>query len=128
MAVEFSLLERNRVANNLFGGADFEIRAYSNTISSTGTGGTEINAAGYSPIQITNNTTNFPLAANGTRANAVAFQKTFTAPASIASVGIFSAAGDFLARRVYATPLEVAAGQNWSFAVGSITFTPTNPS
>ena len=128
MPAEYSLLERNRIANNLFGGADFEIRAYSNTISNTGTGGTEIDADGYSPIEITNNLTNFPLATTGTRTNAVAFSKTFTEDAEIVSIGIFSSSGDFLARRVLDEPLEVAAGQQWRFPIGSINFTPTNPS
>lgn len=127
MATEYSLLERNRIANNMFGGEDFEIRAYSNTISATGTGGTEITAAGYSPIEIENNTTNFPLATAGTRANVVAFSKTLTAAATIVSIGIFSEDGDFLARKVFDAPLTVEAGQLWRFPVGSITYTPQNP-
>lgn len=126
MPVEYSLLERNRIANNLFGGANFEIRAYSNTISATGTGGTELSGDGYSPIAITNNLTNFPTATNGVRANAVAFEKTFTAQKTIASIGIFSATGDFLARKVLMTSLVVGANQNWKFPVGSITFEPQN--
>lgn len=127
MPAEFSLLERNRIANNLFGGANFEIRAYSNTISATGTGGTEIAVSGYSPIAIVNNTTNFPTATTGTRANAVAFEKTFAAAATIVSIGFFSSTGDFLGRKILPAPLVVGAGQNWRFPVGSITFTPTNP-
>lgn len=125
---EFALTERNRIANDLFGGEDFEIRAYSNTISGTGTGGTEIDADGYSPIEIVNDTTNFPAATTGTRTNAVAFEKTLTEDATIVSIGIFSSGGDFLARKVLTAPLEIEAGQKWRFPVGSITFTPTNPS
>ncbi len=125
---EYSLLERNRIANNLFGGADFTIKAYSDTISALGSGGTELTAAGYSPILILNNTTNFPLATTGTRSNAVAFQKTLTAAATIVSIGIFAtASGDFLARKVLTVPLTIDAGQNWRFNIGSITFAPTNP-
>ena len=127
MAVEFSLLERNRIANNLFGGANFVIRAYSNQISATGTGGTELVNAGYSAIAVENNTTNFPLATNGTRSNSVAFERAFTESGSIASVGIFAENGDFLARRVYDQPLVVEAGQNWRFPPLSISFTPGNP-
>lgn len=128
MAVEFALTERNRIANDLFGGEDFEIRAYSNTVSSTGTGGTEITADGYEPIEIENNTTNFPNATLGTRSNAVAFEKTLTEEATIQSIGVFSSGGAFLARKVLTPPLAVEAGQKWRFPVGSITFTPTNPS
>lgn len=127
--LEFSIIERNRLANDLFGGADFTIKAYSNTISSTGTGGTEITAAGYSAIAVTNNTTNFPAATTGTRASAVEFTKSFTADASIKSIGIFKTSdGTFLARKVYDTPLAVLAGQDWRFPIGSITYTPQNPS
>ncbi len=126
--VEFSLFERNRIANNLFGGADFEIRAYSDTISSTGTGGTEIDADGYEPIEIENDTTNFPTATTGARTNAVAFQKQFTEAATIASMAVFSSGGDFLARIVPSSPLEVGGGEYWRFPIGSITFTPSNPS
>lgn len=127
MPAEYSLSERNRIANDLFGGVDFEIRAYSDTIAADGTGGTEIDADGYSPIEIVNDLTNFPTATTGTRANAVAFEKTFTEAAEIVSIGVFSDTDDFLARRVLDAPLEVEAGQKWRFPVGSITFTPTNP-
>ena len=124
---EFSLLERNRIANSLFGGVDFVIKAYSDTVSATGTGGTEITAGGYSPIAVTNNTTNFPIASTGTRSNAVEFSKTFTSAGTIQSIGIFAAGtGDFLARKILATPLAVGAGQSWRFPVGSFTFTPQN--
>lgn len=128
MPAEFSLLERNRIVNDIYNGADFEIRAYTNTISATGTGGTEVAVSGYSPIQIANNTANFPLAVNGTRSNAVAFSKTFEAGASIVSIGIFATvSGDFLGRQVYAQPLEVEAGQLWRFPIGSISFAANNP-
>jgi len=126
MAAETSILERNRILNDIYNGEDFEIRAYSDTISSTGTGGTEIIAAGYSPIEIANNTTNFPAATTGARANAVAFSKTFTEAATIVSYGIFSADGDFLGRQILDAPLEVDAGQFWRFPIGSITFAVNN--
>lgn len=126
--IEFSLIERNRVANNLFNNANFTIRAYSNTIGADGAGGTELTSAGYSAINITNDLTNFPTATNGTRSNAVEYYRDFTADGSISSIGIFNTAtGEFLARKVYATPFLVTNGQRWRFAVGSITFTPTNP-
>ena len=126
--IEFSLLERNRIANDLFGGADIVIKAYSNTISNTGTGGTEITADGYEPIEITNDTTNFPSATTGTRSNAVVFQKQFTEEATIVSMAIFNSDGDFLARNVLSVPLVIGENEYWRFAVGAIVFTPTNPS
>lgn len=125
--IEFSLTELNRIANDLFGGVDFEIRAYSDTLQADGTGGTELTASGYSPIAVTNDTTNFPTATTGTRANAVVFTKTFDAAATIVSIGVFTSTGGFLARDVLATPLAVEAGQIWRFTVGSFSFTPTNP-
>lgn len=128
MPTEYSIIERNRIANDMFGGFDFEIRAYSDTVGADGTGGTEIDADGYEPIEITNDTTNFPLATTGTRENAVVFSKTFDEAATIVSIGIFAAGGDFLARKVFDEPLEIEAGQLWRFPVGSITFTPQNPS
>lgn len=125
---EYSLLERNRIANNMFGGVNFKIRAYSDTISATGTGGTEITAGGYSPIEIVNNAANFPLATNGQRTNAVAFEKTFTTQATIVSIGIFATvSGDFLGRKILDAPLVIAAGQIWRFPIGSIIFAPVNP-
>ena len=127
--IEFALVERNRIANDLFGDANFTIKAFSNIISNTGTGGTEITAAGYSPIAVTNDTTNFPAATTGTRSNAVAFERDFTADASILSLGFFKTSdGTFLARKVYDAAFLVSAGQKWRFAAGSIVFTPTNPS
>lgn len=126
MALEFSLVERNRIANDFFGGEDIVIKAYSNTISATGTGGTEITADGYEPIAITNNTTNFPVATTGTRSNAVEFSKAFTEDASISSYGIW-AGSTFLGRVVFSSPFVVSAGQNWRFPVSSITYTPQNP-
>lgn len=127
MPAEISLIERNRIADDMFSGEDFEIRAYSNTVSATGTGGTEITAAGYSPISITNNTTNFPAATTGTRTNAVVFQKQFTAAATIVSMAIFSASGVFLARKIPASPIAVGAGEYWRFNVGAISFAVNNP-
>jgi hypothetical protein len=129
MGLEYSIVERNRLANDLFGGADFTIKAYSNTISATGTGGTEITSAGYSPIAVANNTTNLPAATTGTRTNAVEFFKSLTADASIKSIGIFKTSdGTFLARKVYDSPLAVLAGQDWRFPVGSMNFSFNNPS
>lgn len=124
---EYSLLERNRIANNLFGGVDFEIRAYSDIVSDTGTGGTEITVAGYSPIAVANDATNFPPATDGSRANAVEFAKNFTAAATIVSIGIFAAvSGDFLARKILDAPLTIAAGESFRFPVGSFTFAAQN--
>lgn len=124
---EYALVERNRIANNLFGGVNFEIRAYSDIVSDTGTGGTEITAAGYSPIAVANDTTNFPLATLGTRENAVEFSKTFTQSATIVSLGIFAAvSGVFIARQILAAPLVIPAGQTWRFPIGSFSFTPQN--
>lgn len=129
--LEFSLSERNRIADNLFGGENFTIKAFSGVIAADGTGGTEITAAGYAAIAVTNNTATFPNASNGTRANAVKLPSTFleiTADFTVLSLGFFKTSDNtFLARKVFDVPFEVYNGQSFGFQIGAITFTPTNP-
>lgn len=134
MSFEFSLFERNRIVNAMFGGAaytpatSFKVKAYSNTISLTGTGGTEITSAGYSEINVPNNTTIFPTTTTGAKASTAEYTRPLTADASIKSIGVFDQDGNFIGRKVYATPLAVLAGQDWRFPVGSITPSVQNPS
>lgn len=133
MAFEFSLRERLRIANSVFGGATytpvgtFTIKAYSDTVGIDGTGGTELTAAGYSAITLANNTTNFPTATALPKSNAAPVHRDLTAAASIKSIGVFDESGNFFGRKVYATALAIAAGQQWRFAIGSISFNPLNP-
>lgn len=130
MSLEFALSIRNDIANTkFFNNEDFTIKAFSDVVNTSGAG-TEITAAGYAAIEVTNDLTNFPTATIGTRSNAVILETAeFTEDASITSIGIYKTSDDtFLARKVYDTPLEVSIGQKWRFPVGAFYFTPTNPS
>lgn len=133
--VEFSLRERLKIANAIFGGEAYVIpetytlKAYSNTIALDGTGGTELDNDGYSAIEFDNDTTMFPHATSTLpKASAVEYHKDFEEDASIQSEGLFDEDGHLVLRVVYDPPLEVLAGQQWRFAVGAITLNPRNPS
>lgn len=130
--LELSAEQLAVISNNMFGGVNFTIRAYSNVIGADGTGGAEITAAGYVPIAVTNNLTTFPAAdaANTSRSNAVKLPDPFMAITenfSILSYGIFKTSnGEFLGRKVLDAPYDVTDGQSFGFPVGSFTYEGTS--
>ncbi len=130
MALEISNFEKARRANQAFGGGSytaatsFEVKAFYTVVDLDGLG-TECDAAGYAPIEITNNTTNFPSTTTGIKTLAVAHSSdTFTEDSDdILSFGIFDQLGNLIARKVLSSPLVVENGQSLTIAVSDLTFT-----
>jgi hypothetical protein len=96
------------------------------TPSDTG-GGTEVTGGSYARKAVTNNATNFPAAAAGSKSNGVA-QSFVTATASwgtIVAFGVFDAAtaGNLLWWGAISPTKVVDNGDTASFAIGALTFT-----
>ena len=110
MALEASNFTRARIANQEFGGTAYTpaetlvVKLFSDLVSLDGAG-TEITTAGYIPLSITNNLTNFPTTANGVKENAVQFEmEPFEADSpEIVSIGIFDEDDNLLYRKSFAS-------------------------
>jgi len=123
----------NQLINEAFGGVAYTPPATLYVGLSTtapaqgGTGITEPSGNGYARVAVTNNTTNFPNATNGSKSNGT----TITFPASTGSwgtVGYFfvadaASAGNILAYGTLNNPQTVSSGDTLSFAVGALTIT-----
>lgn len=99
--------------------------AYSD--AATGSAMTEVSGGGYARVAVTNNTTNWPAASAGQKANGTVF--TFNAATAgwgtVQSFYIVDAntAGNCLYGADLTTARTIATGDTASFAVGSITIT-----
>ena len=130
MALEVSNFEKARRANQAFGGASytpattFVVKVFYTAIDLDGVG-VECDAAGYEPIEIANNTTNFPTTTTGVKSLAVSHSSpVFTETSEeILSYGIFDENGNFLFREVLTEPKIVVNGYQLTLAVGMLTFT-----
>jgi hypothetical protein len=89
-------------------------------------GGTEVSGGGYARVAVTNNTTNFPTASNGSKSNGTTINfPTATADwGTVVAVGIFDAstAGNLLFWANLTTSKVVQNGDTAQFASGSLTF------
>jgi hypothetical protein len=89
-------------------------------------GGTEVSGGAYSRAAVTNNTTNWPSASNGQKANAnqIAFAQATASWGTVVAVGIYDAAtgGNLLWWANLATPRTINSGDQVSFAPGSLQF------
>jgi hypothetical protein len=102
------------------------IALFTATPSDSG-GGTEVSGGSYARVSVTNNTTNWPNAAAGSKANGA----TFTFPTAsgswgtVTQFGIFdaSSAGNLLYWGDLTSSQAVASGSTASFASGQITIT-----
>lgn len=120
---------RNALLDSAVGGVPFapaetlEIRLFSTALDRDGVG-TELSGDGYAPVEIENNTTNFPLADEGSKENAVQFE--FTAATAdwdpILAAGIFDADGNLYFFQNYSSPKYIAESQIWTYSPGEITF------
>ena len=110
MALEASNFTKARIANSEFGATAYTpatalvVKLFSNLVSLDGTG-TEIATAGYAPLSIENNLTNFPTTSAGVKENAVQFEmEPFEADSpEIVSIGIFDEMDNLLYRKSFAS-------------------------
>jgi len=127
--LEASTFEKAAIANSVFGGTTypdavtFTLKLFSNTVSLAGVGD-EIATAGYAPLAITNNLTNFPTTTTGAKANAVQLDMTTLTADSpeIVSAGLFDENGNLRYRKVFAAPFSILNGQYYSLGIGDLTF------
>jgi hypothetical protein len=120
---------RSALLDEAIGGVAFtpdtnlRIRLFSTTLDRDGVG-TELVADGYAFVEIDNDTTSFPLATDGAKANAVQFDfPTATADwDAILAVGIFDTDGNLYFYQNYSSPKYVLDTQIWTYSPGEITF------
>lgn len=127
---------QNAALNTVLGGPQFTLPSpnvyialstAAFTSTATGSSMTEVNAGGYQRVAVTNNTSNWPNASNGSKSNNAVF--TFTsATANWGTVLSFyicdaSSAGNVLYGADLTTSRTINSGDTASFAVGSITLT-----
>lgn len=126
---------QNAALNTVLGGPQFTLptnvyialSTAAFTSAATGSAMTEVNAGGYARVQVTNNTTNWPNATNGAKAN----NAVFTFPSATANWGTVlsfyivdaSSSGNVLYGADLTTSRTINSGDTASFAVGSITLT-----
>lgn len=130
MALEVSNFEKALLANSVFGGAayapagTFTLKLFTDTVDLDGVG-TECDAAGYAPKDITNDLTNFPSTTTGIKSLAVAhaFDTVTEDTDPIVSCGIFDQSGNLRYREVFDTPFTILNTQFYNLAVGDLTYT-----
>lgn len=95
----FSDYLENKVLDHLLGAVSYTapgtvyFALYTGSPSDTG-GGTEVSGGGYTRVAVTNNSTNWPAAASGTKRNAstITFPEATASWGTIAAIGILDAA------------------------------------
>lgn len=122
----------NAILDHQLGGPDYVrpgtvyIALYTTSPTDSG-GGVEVVNSGYTRVPLTNNTTNFPPAVNGSKSNGVAI--TFPMPSGswgvVRAFGIFDAStgGNLLRWGALGTAKTIDAGDNVSFPAGSLVLT-----
>jgi len=131
MAGKSDYLE-NKVLDFLLGGVSFTppatvyIALFTAAPTDAG-GGTEVSGGGYARVAVTNNTTNFPAASNGTKSNGttITFPTATADWGTVVAVGIFDAStgGNLLFWANLSTSKTIQNGDTAQFAAGSLTFT-----
>jgi hypothetical protein len=88
----------------------------------TGVGGTEVADATYARVQITNNTTNFPAAANRIKSNGVKISfAAFTAASTVVAWGMYDASSVWMLGNTLTAPKNINAGDPIYFDIGDLT-------
>jgi len=131
MAGKSDYLE-NKVLDFLLGGVSYTppatvyIALFTAAPTDAG-GGTEVSGGGYARVAVTNNTTNFPAASNGSKSNGttITFPTATADWGTVVAVGIFDAAtnGNLLFWANLTTSKTIQNGDTAQFAAGSLTFT-----
>jgi hypothetical protein len=127
----------NKLLDHLLGGGDYTSPAthyyalFTAAPSDSG-GGTEATGSGYARKAVTNNTTNYPLASDGSKTNGaiIAFTAasgSWSSGSNMTHIGIFDASsgGNLLAWASIDTPFAVASTDTPTIGVGALTFTFT---
>lgn len=130
--MSFSDYLENKVLDHVLGGGDYSrpgtvYIGLSTTAITDSTAATEPSGGSYARVAVVNDSTNFPAAESGGKANGTPI----TFPAATASwgtiVGFFIAdaasGGDVLAHGVLSASQAVASGETINFAVGALTIT-----
>ncbi len=122
----------NELLDHVFGGSDYArpatlyIALYTSAPSDSG-GGTEVSGGSYARAAVTNNTTNFPAASGGSKANgtAITFAQATAGWGTVSHVGVFDAltGGNLLYWGALTTPRTVANGDIFNFAIGDLVIT-----
>lgn len=132
MAGKSDFLE-NKVLDHILGNtaytapATVHIALFTTSPGDDGTGGTEVSGNNYSRVSVTNNTTNWPNASGGAKANGTAI--TFATPSgtwgTVTSFGIYDAStgGNLLYFGNLTSNQTVNTGNTVSFAVGDLDVT-----
>lgn len=120
----------NKVLDHVLGGPDYTRPAtvyaalYTTSPADAG-GGTEVSGGGYARVAITNNSTNWPPAAGGAKANGtdIVFPTATASWGTIVAVGLFDAltGGNLLYWATLDTPKDVGAGDTARISTGSFT-------
>lgn len=131
----FSDFLENEILDHIFGGADYSrpatvyialLTAAPND-ASTGSNITEANYTGYARKAVTNNATNFPAAASGSKSNgaAITFDQCTGGSSTITHFAILDAAsnGNVLGWGALTAQLEVSNGITPEFGIGQLTIT-----
>lgn len=133
----FSTVQDNKFLDELFGGVNFVppatvyIGLSTSTPAKAGTGVTEPSGNAYARVAVTNNTTNFPNAAGGSKSNgtAITFAEATGAwgGGNITHFVAYDAitGGTFLGFGSITTPKTIVSGDTANFPVGTLTFTMT---
>lgn len=122
----------NKVLDHVLGGGDYTRPAtvyfglFTVTPSDTG-GGTEVSTGSYARASVTNNATNFPAAASGSKSNGtdIVFPTASGSWGTIVAFGIFDAstAGNLLYWGDITPNKLVSTGDTPKFATGDLTIT-----
>lgn len=132
MAGSFSDYLENKLLDLIFGNVAYSIPAtlYMAAFTAAPTdagGGTEVSGGSYARASITNNTTNFPSASGGSKANGtvVSFPAATADWGTVVAIGLYDAAsaGNLLAWATLATNKSVANGDTLQVGVGALTAT-----
>lgn len=131
MAGKSDYLE-NALLDGVLGGTNFTqpatvyVALFTAAPSDAG-GGTEVSGGSYARKAVTNNSTNFPAAASGSKSNGAAI--TFVTPTAswgvVTHFGIFDAlsGGNLLYWAALSASQTIASGNTVSFAVGALVIT-----
>lgn len=120
---------RNKLLDKAISGTDFApsanlfIRAFSTVLTAAGAG-TEITNAGYAPLEVANNSANFPESVNGAKSNALRLDGSAATEdwANILAFGLFDAetGGNLYFYQNLDVAMTIASGQNFYFDAGDI--------
>lgn len=122
----------NEILDHVLGGGDYTrpatvyVALFTATPNDAG-GGTEVTGGSYARAAVTNDSTNFPAASGGSKANGVAID--FATPTAgwglVTSFGVFDAAtdGNLLYYGDLGSSKTIDVDDDVSFPIGSLTFT-----